>query len=209
MVVIYNPFTKKENTIEKEMLDKELSSARSNTVLGASLNNYGVDEQLLDEKRKELLMVRKWLLDRNPQMQKLFLKLCGHAVSANNELKPIIWDTEAMTSLPGARKLVDYIETLDHGVMLSNWKDEPLIKGVLKNSIGDPLSDHLYLNYRHYKIKSRNLKYVYTLIINNIEPNYWRGYQDGERKTEREIRKVIEASNLGQKEEQKKGIFSR
>lgn len=200
---MYNPFKRNE---EKKM--REAAQEQANYELAGNIasNPHAVmDEQNAIDRREVLVQLSQWQQDRSPAMKKIFFKLSG--TYYNDKTKQIIpekWNV-GYCSLIGARKMVDYIETLDHNVMLANWSDKQLII-TLRDAIAHPLRRFVFHNHKELGMKIEHSEYVFWMIVNTVEPTYWRGWNDGERRKDREIIKVNELRNPYY-QQKRKGIF--
>lgn len=200
---MWNPFKQDQ---EKKM--REAAQEQANYELAGNLAAHpqGVlDEQNAIDKREVLVQLSQWQQDRSPVMRKIFYKLSG--MYYEEKQKKMIrekWNM-AYCSIHGARKMVDYIETLDHNVMLANWSDKQLII-TLRDAIAHPLRRFMFNNHNELGISITHAEYVFWLIVNTVEPTYWRGWNDGERRKDREIIKVNELRNPYY-QPKKKGIF--
>lgn len=175
------------------------------TALGNPSAN--ADEQALLERREALVQLSHWQQDRSESMQKLFLKLCGYFIDKKGDktvLKPIEWD-KGYVSIMGAQKLVNFIEPLDRNVMLGNWGDKELTI-TLRDAIAHPLRNYIKINHESIGLSIQHASYVLWLIINTVEPTYRRGWNDGERRKDREIIKINELRNPDA-QQKKKNIF--
>lgn len=198
-----NPFRagqeKKLRGEAKQQQDTELAFG-----LATSQASVMEDQRILD-KKEVLVQLTHWQQDRTEAMQKLFLKLSGYAYSKDKKvLQKVKWD-KGFVSIFGAQKLINYIEPLDRNVMLANWDDKTLIK-TIRDGIAHPLRRFIFQNNKEISLKLEHAEYVFWLIINTVEPTYWRGYKDGERKKDREIIKIQELRNPYQ-QQKNKGIF--
>lgn len=200
---MWNPF--KQND-EKKM--REAAQEQSNYELAGNIAanpNAVLDEQNAIEKREVLVQLSQWQQDRKPAMRTIFQKLSGYYYdSEDKRLKPENWN-KGYCSLIGAAKFVNYIETLDHNVMLANWENKHLII-TLRESIAHPLRRFLFNCHEELGVSIEHAEYVFWMIVNTVEPNYWRGWNDGERRKDREIIKVNELRNPYY-QQKKKGIF--
>lgn len=190
---MWNPFKGDEQKrMAKEQ--KQVADYQAGLELSASAQEQAIDEQDLLARRQLLVEVTQWQQDRDPTMRKLFLKLCGYRYDEDKKhIKPIRWDT-GFVSLLGAQKLVSFIETLDRNVMLANWSDTVLIR-TLREAIAHPLRRFMFDNHGQLGLQIQHAEYCFWLIMNTVEPTYWRGWNDGERRKDREIIKINELRN--------------
>ncbi len=196
-----NPFKGKEEAKlkadQKEAADYQMS-------LGLIQGNR-IDEAALLEKRNALVQLSQWQQDRNPSMQRLFLNLSASIYNKHEKkLESVEWD-KGYVSLLGAKKLVNFIEGLDHNVMLGSW-DQKLIILTLRDALAHPLRRYLFQNHKEIGLQLEHAEYIFWLVMNSVEPTYWRGLNDGERRKDKEIIKVNEIINPYFKDD-KKGIF--
>ena len=201
---MYNPFKK---NLEKEMKKEKKQDADYNLSFGLSTaQEAAIDEKSLLDKRDILIQLTQWQQDRTEVMQRLFLKLCGYALNKENKnIEKIKWD-KGFVSLLGAQKLIGFIETMDRNVMLGNWSDNMLIK-TLRESIGHPLRRFIFMNRDEIGLKLQHAEYTFWLMMNTVEPIFWRGWNDGERRKDKEIIKIQELRNP-YFNEKKQGVFS-
>lgn len=200
---MWNPFKRDE---EKKL--REAAQEQANYELAGNIAanpNAVIDEQNALDRREILMQLSQWQQDRSPAMRKIFYKLAG--VYYHEEQKRILQEkwNRGYCNLLGARKMVDYIEMLDHNVMLANWNDKNLII-TLRDAIAHPLRRFIFHNRNELGITINHAEYVFWLIVNTVEPTYWRGWNDGERRKDREIIKVNELRNPYY-QQKKKGIF--
>lgn len=199
---MWNPFKN-----EKEEVRNTQSEQANYELSAATLSNpqSTMDEQAMQERREVLVQLTQWQQDRSPAMQKLFLQLAGYEFNNDKDkIIPQAWN-EGYCNLIGSAKLVNYIEGLDHNVMLGSWDDKNLIL-TLRESIAHPLRRFIFSNHKELGIEINHAEYTFWIVMNCIEPTYWRGYKDGERRKDREIIKVNELRNPYY-QQKKKGLF--
>lgn len=200
---MWNPFKKDE---EKSM--REAAQEQANYELAGNLasNPHAMmDEQNTIDRREVLVQLSQWQQDRSPVMRKIFFKLSGSYLdSKTKKLEKETWNS-GYCNLIGARKMVDFIETLDHNVMLANWENKVLVI-TLRDAIAHPLRRFIFQNHNELGITIEHAEYVFWMIVNTVEPTYWRGWNDGERRKDKEIIKVNELRNPYY-QPKKKGIF--
>lgn len=164
-----------------------------------------LDEQNMMERREILLQLTQWQQDRNPTMRKLFTKLSAYDYDDKAKLlNKSKWD-EPYCSLVGAAKLVNFIEPLDHNVMLANWSDKVLTV-TMRDAIAHPLRRFIRDNHKELGISIDHAEYVFWNIVNTVEPTYWRGWNNGERRMNMETTKINEVKSVNQ-DKKKKSIF--
>lgn len=199
-----NPF---KEQVQRDMEAQMKQQADYEMAYGAltSSQEAAMDEQALLERRETLLQLSQWQQDRTPVMQKLFLKLCGYKYDKEEKkIYKVEWD-KGYVNVLGAQKLINFIEPLDRNVMLANWNDQILIR-TIREGIAHPLRRFLFFNHAELGLKIEHAEYIFNLIINTVEPTYWRGWNDGERRKDREIIKVQELRNP-YFQQKKKGVF--
>lgn len=163
------------------------------------------DEQRSMERREVLLQLTQWQQDRTPQMRKMFEKLAAYNYDEKSKmLVPSTWD-KPYCSLVGSAKLVNYIEPLDHNVMLANWSDKVLIK-TMRDAIAHPLRRYIRDNHIELGIHIDHAEYILWNIVNTIEPTYYRGWNNGERRMNMETTKINEVKSVNP-EKKKRGLF--
>lgn len=198
-----NPFKKKELVrLKKEQ--KEAADYQMSLGLSTSQSNL-LDESALIQKRNALVQLSQWQQDRNPSMQKLFMNLSACTYNKlEKKLEFIKWD-KAYVSLLGAKKLVNFIDGLDHNVMLGSW-DQKLIILTLRDALAHPLRRYIFQNHKEIGLKIEHAEYIFWLVMNSVEPTYWRGLNDGERRKDKEIIKIQELRHPYY-QDKSKGIF--
>jgi len=200
---MWNPFKPNE---EKKV--REAAQEQTNYELAGNIvsNPHAIiDEQNKIDRREILLQLSQWQQDRTPAMQKIFYKLSGYYYDEKAKVMKVETWNSSYCNIMGARKMVDFIETLDHNVMLANWGEKTLII-TLRDAVAHPLRRFIFNNHNELGITMNHAEYVFWMIINNVEPTYWRGWNDGERRKDREIIKVNELRNPYY-QQKKKGIF--
>lgn len=199
-----NPFKQKLEEKEAKKEQKQLADHQ----LGLGLvtgQEAAIDEQNLLRRKEILLQLTQWQQDRTGAMQTLFLKLCGYAYNKEKKtVEKIKWD-KGYVNIFGAQKLIGFIETMDRNVMLGNWSDTVLIK-TLRESIAHPLRRFIFMNKDELGLQLQHAEYIFWLIMNTVEPTFWRGWNDGERRKDKEIVKIQEVRNP-YFQEKKKGVF--
>lgn len=177
----------KAKAIHKEEADFQMTA-------GLLQTPENVSDQAQYDRREVLVQLSQWQQDRTDAMKSLFLKLCGYQMDKKGEkLIPVEWD-KGYVSLKGAYKLINFIEPLDRNVMLANWSDKMLII-TLRDAIAHPLRRYIFHNHEELMLSLEHAEYVFWLIVNTVEPTYWRGWNDGERRKDKEIIKVQEVRN--------------
>lgn len=202
--MIWNPWKAGQDKAEAREHQKEEADYN---LAQQAIGNPGepqLDQAMIDRK-DVLIQLSQWQQDRSPVIKKLFLELSGYTVNTKNGLLEKVKWNKGHLSLYGAHKLVSFIEPLDHNVMLANWRDKNLII-TLRDSISHPLRRYIFQNHKELSLELEHAEYVFWSILNTIEPNYWRGWNDGERRKDREIIKVNEMRNP-YFQDKKKGIF--
>lgn len=200
---MWNPFKEsEENKAAKEQkLHADFQMAAS--TIGPT-PTVPIEEQQAAERRDILVQLQKWQQDRSKQMQALFLQLSGYQIDKDLKLTATSWN-KGYVSLRGAAKLVNFIEPLDHNVMLANWDDKNLVV-TMRDAIAHPLRRYLFMNNKELEMELVHAEYVFWLIVNTVEPNYRRGWNNGERLKDSKIIKVNELHNPYM-QLKKKGIF--
>ena len=195
---------------EEKMIEaqQEQINTDANRSLSAQLMTgqcAAMDTHAQLERREVLVQLSQWQQDRSEAMQKLFLKLCGYKYNKdNNILEKVKWDVGYVTVI-GAQKLVNFIEPLDRNVMLANWDTKMLLK-TMRIAIAHPIRNYIFQNHDELDLTIEHADYIFWLIVNTVEPTYWRGWNDGERRKDKEMIKIQEIRNpLYQ--QKKKGIF--
>lgn len=200
---MWNPFKQ-----DQEKKIKEATQEQANYELAGSLAsnpNAVMDEQNAIDRREVLVQLSQWQQDRSPAMKKIFFKLSGYYYDTKEKKLKKESYNYGYCNIMGARKMVDFIETLDHNVMLANWGEKTLIV-TMRDAIAHPIRRFIFTNHNELDISINHAEYVFWMIINNVEANYWRGWNDGERRKDREIIKVNELRNPYY-QQKKKGIF--
>lgn len=193
-----------KNQVMEDMKKQQKEEADYNMSMGL-MQGTPMDEQNMIEKRDVLVQLSQWQQDRSGAMQMLFLKLCGYEYDKDDKkLRNVAWD-KGVTSLFGSQKLVNFIEPLDRNVMLANWRDQTLVT-TLREGLAHPLRRFIFMNNKELGISIEKAEYVFWLIMNTVEPTYWRGWNDGERRKDKEIIKVQEIRNP-YFQQKKKGVF--
>lgn len=198
--MIFDKLFKKDNAAA------ELKEQREAETKGYILSqpNAQIDEARMLERQEILIQLTRWQQSRTEQMQQLFCKLAALTFDKQAEqLVPSKWD-QPYCSPVGAAKLVNFIEPLDHNVMLANWGDKVLTI-TMRDAIAHPLRRFIRDNHQELGITIDHAEYVFWNICNTVEPNYWRGFNDGERRKDREMIKINEVKSLSP--EKKKGMF--
>lgn len=157
----------------------------------ASQQTAALETQAMLDKREILVQVTQWQQDRTPAMRELFMKLCGaHYDIKTKELDFPQWARGYVDQF-GAYKLVSFIETLDRNVMLGNWSERNLII-TMRDAIAHPLRRYIFFNHAELGLQVQHAEYVFWTIVNAVEPTYWRGFNNGERRMNMEMIKVEE-----------------
>jgi hypothetical protein len=196
-----------DKLFQKDKAGEALREQRQQENVGMILGqpNAQIDEQRMIERQEVLIQLTRWQQSRTAQMQQLFEKLSAYTYDKEkNALIPSKWDTP-YCSLVGAAKLVNYIEPLDHNVMLANWSDK-VLNITMRDAIAHPLRRFIRDNHNELGIAIEHAEYVFWNICNTVEPNYWRGWNDGERRKDREMIKINEVKSLNEPKK-KTGLF--
>lgn len=200
-MIFDNIFNKKETP--EQALQSQRQEDTKNMIL--SQPNAQIDEAKMLERQEILIQLTRWQQSRTEQMRMLFEKLSAYTYDAKKGvLVPSTWDTP-YCSLVGAAKLVNYIEPLDHNVMLANWSDK-VLNVTMRDAIAHPLRRFIRDNHKELGISIDHAEYVFWNICNTVEPNYWRGWNDGERRKDREMIKINEVKSLNEPKK-KAGLF--
>lgn len=205
---IINPFKpnpkKEENKLRQDMKQYE----RDTIVTENATHPQSVDEQEWRERQDMLSEIRRWLLDLAPKYQNAFEELSGMRFTDNGEAHRIPYVTP-LIDIHGAYHLINFVKIIDHNVMRSNYSDVKI--GVtLRYGIGYPLVS-LVKNLSkagHIEKKKAVLDYLVHYCFNLAEPTFYHALNDGERRHESQIHKIVETKNVLPKEE-KKGLFKK
>jgi hypothetical protein len=196
--MIFDKFFRRDNVADEQARERQQQT--NSMVMGQP--DAQLDEKNLMEKRQILVELTQWQQDRQPAMQKLFEKLSGYYYDLKSKtLMKSTWDT-GYTTLIGASKLVNYIEPLDHNVMLANWSDKVLIV-TMRDAIAHPLRRYIRDNHNEIGVSIDHAEYVFWIIVNTVEPTYWRGWNNGERRMNQEMIKINEVRSVAEKEKKK------
>jgi len=157
-----NPWENKQVQDAKEQQKQEADYQMATNVISSQAEAQ--DDQNMYEKKEVLVQLSQWQQDRSPAMKKLFLKLSGYHLNPDtNKLSKTKWD-KGHVSLYGAHKLINFIEPLDHNVMLANWDDKNLIK-TLRDAIAHPLRRYIFQNHKQLGVEMVNAEYVLWNIM--------------------------------------------
>jgi len=185
-----NPFKIGEMRKIQQQQQQQAMIDQSIQYRAAEGQQSAVEEQAIIDRRNALIQLSQWQQDRSEAMQNLFLKLAGYYYDKKDGLKPLKWDT-GYVSLFGAQKLVSFIDSLDRNVMLGNWSEQNVIR-TLRDAVAHPLRRFIYLNHNELGLQLSHAEYVFWTIQNTVEPTYWRGFNNGERRKDSEIIKIEE-----------------
>ena len=199
------PFFK--NNTSQKIIKEERQFERDSEVTSNATHPQNIDEQIWLEKQREVDEMRRWLLDQSPKFQKAFEELSGKRYNKEKgEFMDLNFITP-MTSINGAYQLINFCKIFDHNVARSNYS-EIRINLNLRYGVGYPLVSYIKNNYKSLGIKKNygSQMYIVHYLFNLIEPTYYHALNDGERRHESQIHKVVETKNL-LPEEKKKGLF--
>lgn len=190
---------------EKQLVQEARQYERDSEVTNNATHPQNTDEMMWVEKQKGLDEIRRWLLDQSPKFQKAFEELSGHRFKDNTLIQiPYI---APLTNINGAYQLINFCKIFDHNVARSNYS-EVRINLNLRYGVGYPLISFIKTNYRSLGIKKNygSMMYLVNYLFNLVEPTYYHALNDGERRHESQIHKVVETKNV-LPEEKKKGIL--
>ena len=173
------------NKEKKEILDQE-KRYNDASITNSIMMKDNIDEQFVIEKKEKLIELTQWQQNREPSMQKIFSKFSGYYYDKDKRILTKSQIEEPIMTLNAAVKIIGYVETLDHNVMLGSW-DEKRINTTMRY-IASGLWDYVKLNHKELGIDITQASYVLWTICNTIEPNYMRGLNNGERRRDQEIK---------------------
>ena len=203
---LINPFTKKDNS-EAVILDKQQKYVRENIVTESSVHPQAVDEHYAIEKNNLLAEIRRWQQDLSPKFRQAFEELAGVRINAASGMVVEVQEVKPLMSINGAYQLINYVKILDHNVMRSNYS-ETRINLNLRYGVGYPIIQFVKDNYRQLGIEKNfgKLNYIVNYLYNLVEPTYFHALNDGERKHDSQIYKVVRTENENT-EPKKKGLW--
>lgn len=203
---LINPFKKKANP-EEQMLKRQQELQRENIIAETSMHPQSHDEHYALEKQNLLAEIRRWQQDLTPKFKRAFEELAGCRINPNTGMPVPITHIQPLTSINGAYQLINFVKILDHNVMRSNYS-EPRINLNLRYGVGYPLIQFVKDNYRELGIEKNfgKLNYIVNFLYNLVEPTYYHALNDGERRHDSQIYKVVRTENENTKPE-KKGLW--
>ncbi len=204
MVELLNQFNK--NKEEKEQIEQAKQFERDSAVTESAIHPQSVDEQAWQERQSMLSEIRRWLLDLEPKFQRAFEELSGHRVNGEGGLDALP-HIKPLCTIDASYHLINYCRIFDHSVMRSNYS-EMRINQNLRHGVAYKLISVVKWLAKTGQIDKRKaiMDYLWNYCFNLVEPVYYHALQDGERKHESQIHKVVETKNVLPKEE-KKGLF--
>lgn len=171
----------------------------------ATSNEAAVDEQSVLARQEAMVQLSQWQQNRSPAMQRLFLNLAGCTYNAKEKkIDAVLWN-KGLVNIWGAKKLTDFAEEHDHNVMLGSYSETYILR-TLRDGVAHPLRRYIFNNHRELGILLSNAELVLWEVIYAIEPTYWRGLNDGERRKDKEIIKVQEIRRQNPPEGNKSGF---
>ena len=206
-----NPFLSGQLHKLERQQQEEITINRGINYTAAGAHESAIEEAALLQKREILIQLTQWQQDRSEVMFNLFLKLCSYYFDKKEKrIKPIEWDTgridnegkpiltreQGYVTIYGAQKIINWIETLDRNVMLGNWSEQNIIR-TLRDAIAHPFADFLEMNHQELGLTVNHAEAVFWQVINTVEPTYWRGWNNGERRKDTEINKVNTIEHQG------------
>jgi len=189
------PFMKKQ---EEDPFKMQMQMQKDTSTVESAMHPQNMDEDLMMQRRSFLAEITQWLQDCEPRYIKLFNFLSGVQFDDDGSLKmngdgtPAIalWITPKC-NLNGAYQLVKGVETIDHNIMNGNWEQGNIAR-TLKIALAGPIKDEIKQHYLDYGIAKKDMKAIFWQILRTVEGNYYRGWNDGERRLQKEITKVNE-----------------
>lgn len=200
-----NPFKKKEKSENEVLLEKQQNYARTN-ILTESSNKTHVDEEYMLQQKNMLAEIRRWQQDLKPKFQRAFEELSGHTFTKTGEAKKIPY-VNPCTSINGAYLLINFCKIHDHNVMRSNYS-ETRINLNLRYGVGYPLVSLVKQLAKDEEVERK--KAIMDMLVhycfNLVEPTYYHALNDGERRHDSQIYKVVRNENENLQQE-KKGLW--
>lgn len=203
---LINPFKQNESNNEAQLMDKNQEFQRENILTENSIHPQSYDEQAWFQKQEMFAELRRWQQDLSEKFKHAFEELSGVRFD-DNGMAVKIPNILPLTSINGAYQLINFVKILDHNVMRSNYS-ETSINLNLRYGVGYPLIQFIKDNRRELGIDKNfgKLQYLVNYLFNLVEPTYRHALNDGERRHESEIHKIVETKNIGAMPE-KKGVF--
>lgn len=202
---LINPFQKKPD--EQRQINQQRQYERDNIVTEQATHPQAYDEQYHMEKQALLNEIRRWQQDLEPKYQRFFEDLAGIRLTESGDVVNIP-NIKPFTNLNGAYHITNYLRRIDVNVMRSNYSEFRIYSNL--NILLATLIQLIKDKREEWDIEKKQgvLDYIWTNCYNAMEPTYLHGLNDGERRHESEIHKIIETKNVLPKEE-KRGLFQK
>jgi len=210
-----------ENKAQKQMFDAELQAGREENAVKYS--DVGDDVYFAQKEKNEELT--KWQQDLQEEIGRTVHTLKREVVNKDGNYirmkkfkeyriiegkrksvykfeKPIINDI-GINTFVGA-----LIPLISRNLMMSNYSEDKIYIKLRSDTI--TFISHLAYYQKFYEIDVGNLSQIVRMFKDIAEPAHWRALNNGERRHQETIRKMIEAVTYGQPQQgqQKKGFLS-
>jgi len=195
-----------KNKNEQEQIRQERQFAKDIEVSNNATHPQNTDETLWLQRQENLNEIRMWLLDQSPKFMKAFEELSAHRITQNGVLEPIGMGITPLCSINGAYHLINYVKKFDHHVSRSCYSEPRILLNL--RIIGKSIISFIKNNRGALGIEKNfgTLNYITWHLYDLIEPTYFHALNDGERKHESQIHKIVETKTVIPREE-KKGFF--
>jgi len=210
-----------ENKVQRQMFDAELQANREENAVKYS--DVGDDVYFAQKEKNEDLT--KWQMDLRSEIERTIHILKREVEDKEGNFKRMRVFKEYRV-VDGRQKKVYRLEKpimnhlginmfvgsliplVSRNLMMSNYSEDKIY--VKLRSIMFTFISHLAYYHKTYEIEVGNLSVIVRMFKDIAEPAHWRSLNDGERRHQETIRKMIEAVTYGdsnQQPQQKAGFL--
>jgi len=209
-----------QNRVQQQMFDKEIQLNREENALKYS--DVGDDVYFAQKDKNENLT--KWQQDMEEEIKRIVLKLKRQTETedgserikvfkeykiVDGKRRKIYTYAKPMMNEVGINMFIGaLIPLISRNLMMSNYSEDKIY--VKLRSVTITFISHLAYHQKDYNINVGDLSIIVRMFKDIAEPAHWRSLNDGERRHQETIRKMVEAVTYGgsqQNPQQRKGLL--
>ena len=212
--------SKKQEKAEMAAEERNYNMAMEHMNLQNAHGNQGMDDTITLARQQERQDLLRWQQDLSAEEEKLIYNLKRwvltsegwqpqQIVTGTDKLgRPILGIVPPVMNEQGIRHIVDSASPFLSKNMINSNFDTDRVLMILKSTCDDLVTD-IAANHTEWNLKFEDFDFVTRIFKNTIISSPFRAWNDGQRRHDRTIAKMVEARTEGMRNDKgKKGLLN-